>query len=529
MDCVVGSGPAGVACAAALLQRGREVHMLDAGLRLEPEREQIVARLAQSPPEKWSAEDRNWLTSGMSPTARGIPEKLLFGSDHPYRPAANPPNISLDRVGLRPSFALGGLSTVWGAAMLPYPARDLVDWPINPDELAPHYKAVLELTGLSAELDDLTDLFPLFTESPGRLEMSRQAQALHRSLDRNRDRLRQEGIWFGRARVAVRANNGSQSGGCVYCGMCMYGCPYGYIYNSAATVKRMISSAKFRYQPDAVVASVHETDKEAVVGGSHRLTGERFEIRAQRVFLAAGAIPTSGILLRSLPAYDQTLRMKDSQYFLLPVMLTRRIGKVREERLHSLSQMFLELIDPRISPHTVHLQVYSFNDLIGKAIRKSFGALAGPLGFLARELENRLLLIQGFVHSAHSSEIAVTLRRGVAEGRDQLQLEAVINPGARTVVHQVVRKLARNSFRLGIVPLPMLLQIAEPGRSFHAGGAFPMRQRPSGFETDRLGRPAGWQRVHAVDATVFPSIPATTITFTIMANAHRIASEAATA
>jgi choline dehydrogenase-like flavoprotein len=503
--------------------------MLDAGLRLEPEREQIVGRLAQSPPEQWNAEDRDWLTTGISPNARGIPEKLLFGSDYPYRSAANPPGIASDRVGLRPSYALGGLSTVWGAAMLPYAARDIMDWPISLDELAPHYRTVLGLTGLSAERDRLIELFPLFTESPGRLEMSRQAQVLHRALERNSDRLRKEGIWFGRARIAVRANDGSPSGGCVYCGMCLYGCPYGCIYNSAATVKQMTASARFRYQPDAVVTSVRETSHEAVVGGFHPLTGERFEIRAQRVFLAAGAIPTTEILLRSLSAYDQTLRMKDSQYFLLPVMLTRHIGRVREERLHSLSQTFLELMEPRLSPHTVHLQVYSFNDLIGKAIRKSFGPLAGPLSFLVRELENRLLLIQGFVHSAHSSEIAVTLRRGAVEGHDQLQLKAAINPGAKTVVQQVVRKLVSNSFRLGMVPLPMLLQIAEPGRSFHAGGTFPMRKRPSGFETDPLGRPAGWQRVHAVDATVFPSIPATTITFTIMANAHRIASEVATA
>jgi hypothetical protein len=30
--------------------------------------------------------------------------------------------------------------------------------------------------------------------------------------------------------------------------------------------------------------------------------------------------------------------------------------------------------------------------------------------------------------------------------------------------------------------------------------------------------------VHAVDATVFPTIPSTTITYSVMANAHRIAS-----
>ena len=71
------------------------------------------------------------------------------------------------------------------------------------------------------------------------------------------------------------------------------------------------------------------------------------------------------------------------------------------------------------------------------------------------------------------------------------------------------------------------LKIAEPGRSFHSGGSFPMSKEPRGFQTDLLGRLPGWKRIYAVDATVFPSIPATTITFSAMANAHRIGWEAA--
>jgi hypothetical protein len=72
-----------------------------------------------------------------------------------------------------------------------------------------------------------------------------------------------------------------------------------------------------------------------------------------------------------------------------------------------------------------------------------------------------------------------------------------------------------------------MLQMAEPGRSFHSGGSFPMREKPGAFESDCLGRPHGWTRVHAVDATVLPSVPATTITFSVMANAHRIGWETA--
>ena len=43
--------------------------------------------------------------------------------------------------------------------------------------------------------------------------------------------------------------------------------------------------------------------------------------------------------------------------------------------------------------------------------------------------------------------------------------------------------------------------------------------------TDRTGRLAAWDHIHLVDASVFPDVPATTFTLTIMANAHRIASE----
>ena len=67
--------------------------------------------------------------------------------------------------------------------------------------------------------------------------------------------------------------------------------------------------------------------------------------------------------------------------------------------------------------------------------------------------------------------------------------------------------------------------MGPPGRGFHTGGSCPMRLAPHEFESDVLGRPYGCERVHIVDASVFPSITASTITLTAMANAHRIAAE----
>ena len=57
------------------------------------------------------------------------------------------------------------------------------------------------------------------------------------------------------------------------------------------------------------------------------------------------AIPTTRILLRSLGAYDETVRLKDSQYFLMQWLLLRKVRGATNERSHALSQIFLELLD----------------------------------------------------------------------------------------------------------------------------------------------------------------------------------------
>lgn len=519
MNLVVGSGPSGVACAAALLAQGREVCLVDAGLRLESDHAAKLRELAARPPDAWTAEDRAWVKQGVQATAAGIPDKLLFGSNFAYRDATGLLGLDYGDTALRASLAAGGLSNVWGAAMLPYAEHDLTGWPITNTELAPHYAAALGLTGLAGTHDGLAEKFPLHTTRLSELPPSRQAQTILRRMARHRDRLREAGVWFGRARVAIKGP--AEPGGCVACGLCMYGCVYGSIYNSQQTLAALQQQPGFTYRTNLVVQSMHEHNDAVRVVARERSTGQAVELSAARVFLAAGAIPSTAILLRSLSAPDRTVFIQDSHYFLLPVLMLPRVTGVQQERLHTLSQAFLEILDPEISAHTMHCQLYSYNELFGQVIRRALGPFARPLEFFAREMEGRLLLLQGFLHSADSGRLAATLRGG------RLELRAEAGDLSRKVVGRLVRKLLRHSRRLGFVPLPMLLQTGKVGRSFHSGGSFPMRTQPGEFETDTLGRPAGWRRVHVVDATVLPEIPATTITLPVMANAHRIGSAVA--
>ena len=154
-------------------------------------------------------------------------------------------------------------------------------------------------------------------------------------------------------------------------------------------------------------------------------------------------------------------------------------------------------------------------------MRERFGPLAGALSPLIEHLSRRLIVAQAFLHSDVSSRIEVRL---VKSGHDVgLRLDESHNPATPAAVRRVRKKLSAVFRRVGLLALTPLSRVGLTGSSFHCGGTFPMRGNPSGLESDTLGRPAGLRRVHLVDASVLPSIPATTITLSAMANAHRIA------
>src|SRR5579863_1554550 len=459
MHCVVGSGPSGVACAQALLERGLEVLMIDAGLKLEEDRAQAVQKLAASAPAGWDAALVAKLKENSTASSQGLPQKLVYGSDFPYRESERFVPCAYEGVGLRPSLAQGGLSNVWGAAMMPSLDSDLIGWPFQVSQLAEHYAAVLKMTGIAARADDLAAKFPLYTDEPGKIELSRQAGAMLDRMTKSRPVLNGLGIEFGAARIAIQTRRSPDGPGCVYCGLCMFGCPYGYIYNSASTLRKLQKHPRFSYQPDTVATSLAENGNEVTLRTRHRVSGVDSVIKASRIYLAAGAIPTTKLLLESREEFDRTITMKDSQYFLVPLALTRAVPDVRHEPLHALSQLFVEIFDPQISARTVHLQIYSYSELMAEAVRHTLSRFRLDFDFVIKQIENRLVVAQGFLHSDDSSQIAVTLRKSPTP---KLELKAQLNPLARHTVRKVISKLGRSARLLGAFAVSPMVQVAEP-------------------------------------------------------------------
>ena len=440
-----------------------------------------------------------------------IPDKLSHGSDFPYRRHSSAIPLRLRGTGLRPSFAVGGLSTVWGGAVLPYAAADIADWPFAAADLAEGYAAAAELLKVAGIRDDLDDLLPAGGALHQPMPVSRQAQLIYDRMVARRTRLRGAGIVFGQSRLAVTAE------GCDLRGRCLAGCPLDLIYCASKTLAELRRQG-LRYETNVVVKTFRDyPDRvELDLAGDDGVTRT---IAGRRAFLGAGVVNTAEIVLRSLPAWPRTVTIRDSRYFIVPALMTDRIDNVESEKSHALSQIFVELLGDPPGSVDSHLQVYSYSSTIHEAVADAFGRFSGMLP-LGRWL-GRVVLLQGYLPSARSGTIALTLRRD-GDG-EHLELVGKFGRHTRAAIRSAMTRLLRAGRQTGMWPLLPALKIAEPGRGFHCGGTFPMRDRPGPGETDILGRPAGLSRIHLIDSSLFPSVPATTITLSVMANAHRIA------
>lgn len=518
MNIVIGSGPAATSATVALVSRGLEVSVIDPGITLEKTGRDIRQRLASTEPEQWDAADIRRMKESMQPTTSGIPVKTVFGSDFIFNDTAARTRLQFVNAKMTRSYSVGGLSNVWGASVLPYPAGEIDDWPITLSELEPHYRAVLSFMPHCGRHDNLSERYPIYSDELHSLRLNSQAQALLDDMERHSAELNDADIHFGASRLALRAGTADRQN-CRYCGMCLYGCPYDLIYSSATTIEQLAAEQKITHLTGYVVERLEERGNEVIIHARDRTDSGTVEFHAARVFLGAGIIESTRIMLESLGAYDRPVGARHSDRFTLPFLRYRAAAGIMQEDINTLCQLFLEISDPALADESIHLQLYTYNDLYLKALERKLGFLRSLARLPLRAFLGRLIVMFGYLHSNASSSLSMELKNS---GDRRLVITGYPSRQAQAIARKVAGKLRRNRKSLrGIATLPFL---DPPGGGNHSCGTFGMSDKPGAFQSDRLGIPNGFSRVHLVDSSVLPSIAGSTITLSVMANAHRIAS-----
>lgn len=451
-----------------------------------------------------------------------MPEKRSYGSDYPFRNIGQLDGVTAtnDATPSLISAAYGGFSTVWGSQLMPFTASTFERWPVSAAAMRPHYEEILRQIPFAGEEDDLACDFPLMRQPAPLPQLSRRSQWVLDAYNRHRTVLNSRGITMGKARLAFDATN------CVRCGMCMTGCPYGLIYSASQTFDALRRSKRVTFHSGFLVLKVMEEADRALVLAEEIATGRIQRFEADRVYVACGAMGTTRVVANALDLLDVELSMGESQQFVLPMLSLRATPDPRPEPDFTLNQFNMIIAGEESSADISQLHFYTFNPAF-------IDAMPSPLRGHAAEraqvqLLRRLTVALGYLPSWRSPRLRVRVRpnsSGASVPDVHISRDSAPR-GRNQMLRTVLMRLSQSARLLDLYPMLPMLRLAAGGKSYHWGGSFPHTDdRSAVFGSDRLGRVGSWQRIHLVDASVFPSVPAMTFTLTIMANAHRIASE----
>lgn len=521
---IIGSGPAAAGAALAFSARKDvAVTVVDIGLRLDAEGEQAVERLASSDQAHWEpALVERVSAQPVSSRLKGVPEKRTFGSDYPFRNIGQLDGLTADRDATTSliSAAYGGFSNVWGSQLMPFTTSAFNSWPFSAAEMSTHYSAILNEVPYAAEVDDLAETFPLIQRADPLPPLSDRSRQVLDAYDRHRSAMKAKGVTMGKARLAFRAHD------CVRCGLCMTGCPYGLIYSASQTFDALQRSGRVTVHHGFMALRISEDVDGPSVMAQELATGQTRRFEADRIFVACGALGTTRLVANSLDLFDVELPMVESQQFILPMLSRKASVDPRQEPDFTLNQFNMLLSPGGDSADIAQLHYYTFNPAFIASLPTFLRGdrLSNAQGHLLR----RLSVALGYLPSWRSPRLRVRVRKSTTNwGLPDMHISRDSAPeGHGQMLRSVIGRLSTVAPRLDLYPVLPMMRLAAGGKSYHVGGSFPhSTARSDGLTSDRLGRVSPWQRVHLIDASVFPTVPAMTFTLTIMANAHRIACE----
>jgi hypothetical protein len=520
---IVGSGASAVHAAYPLVEAGLSVSMLDFGNEdrlyrpLVPEAPFFHVRRTDPQQHRYFLGDR----------FEGIPLGSLG-----MGPQLTPPRqyIPKDVQTLTPvdsksffaltSLALGGLAGGWGAGAMAYGEKDLRDFPITREMLAPHFEKVAERIGVSGEIDDLFRFDGELKAMLPPLRIDENAETILEGYRRRREKLNAAGFYMGKPRVAALSRLHRGRGPDRYLDMSFWSDADRSVWRPAYTLKELHSFQNFSYRRPLCVHSFKEgTDGTVEVACKNMESGQMESHRAKKLVLAASVFGTTPIVLRSLNRYGVKVPLVCAPYTYYPMVNVRMLGKVPREENHSLAQLCI-VYDPGPGEGLLHGRIHSYRSLLNFKIIKQL-----PLPYregirLTQMLVPSFAILALDQEDRPSPEKYCILHPG---SPDRLEVVYSIPEEIRQRQLQHEKAVLRHLRKLGCYALKRIFP--GYGISLRYGGPFPMSREEKALTVDTNGLLRGTRSVYIVDSSVFPYTPSKGTAFTMMANANRIAEQ----
>jgi choline dehydrogenase-like flavoprotein len=527
---VVGAGPAGLHFAQTLLERGIAVTLVDAGRERPPAlRPELtldgLKRELPDPAEYFLGRDWQAL---VRPDADDEYYGLPPGKDYVFESA---PGVETRSDGFEPlfSFAAGGLAEAWTGGSYPFTRADTAAWPLDWSELHAAYGRVARRIGISgAQDDDLREVFPAHDGLLPALPLDTHAATLLASYQAKRDRIvTRDRVRLGHARIATLSRALGARPACHACGRCLWGCPSDALYTPSLTLRECRRDARFTYRAGWLATHLVLDAGASVRGVALRSLDAAREdtLAADAVVLAAGALGTSRIVLESLARAGERVELPglmDNRQVLMPFVNLKLVGRRFESASYQYHQLALAY-EPDAARDVAHGLFTTLKTALVHPVAHALpGSLARGLGVL-RNIHAALGLLNLNFADVRRDDCRVALEPLGEPGRSRLVLRYVPDAGEPARVAGALSALRRMLLRLGCIAPPQMTRWRPMGASVHYAGTLPMAREGGALSCDANGRLRGLRGAWIADGASFPTLPAKNLTFTLMANATRMA------
>lgn len=525
---VVGSGATGVHFALTALERGHAVTLVDVGYE-RPAPPAPAAAFDRLPAE---LDDPSAYFNGAAGDRVVFPHPAQKFYGFPPSKAyvfREPPGFRAVSEGIEPlfSFAQGGLAEAWTGGCYELNEHDLADFPVPLAELQPFYRTVARRIGVSAAEDDLARFSPFTAGYQPALATDAHSARLLAAYDHHRAALQRDlGFYLGRSRVAVLSQDLGDRRGCDYLGRCLWGCPGESLYGPSATLRDCRRHAGFTHAPGHLV-SHFDYDAAGRVTALHaeRVDGTgpaRFE--GDLYVLAAGTLCSSQIYLESIrrqtgeaPALDGLL---DNRMVMVPFLSPGMIGRGVKLASYQFHQLAVGLETPK-PEERVHGQVTTLKAASVHPIVQGLPLDLRTALRVFHGLRSGLGVANLWLHDRRRPECRVSL--APAGGRYVLRSTYVPDAGEPAAIADMLRRTAAGLRRLGAWVVPGMTKVLAKGASVHYAGTLPMLAAGGPHTQTPEGRSRAFPNLSIPDGAAFPFLPAKNLTFTLMANATRVA------
>lgn len=420
------------------------------------------------------------------------------------------------------SLAMGGLGGAWGAVCHPFLEYELSKCSLPAKELKKHYEIITKRIGISYSSDDLETIYGIINGLQPALEIDRNAEIILSCYKRKSKEFNRAGIYMGRPFLASLSQHLDNRAPHSYNDMDFWSNKGESVYRPDITVRELQQYKNFTYFRPYLVKSFSEEESNNVKVVAKSLKNEKYvTFESRRLILAAGALGTTRIVLRSLNQYDVPIPITCNRHTYIPCIHYRGLGKQHKDFCHSLAQLVMFYDPTGDGKHLVVSHLYSYRSLlIYNLLKESFLPYYESLHIMRSLLHGLVIFI-----IQHEDEINAdkycTLRRKEKIAEDDY-LEIVFKPSREVLKKQLgyEKIMARYIRKLGCWPIKMVHP--ENGASVHYASQFPMTNENKPLTTTHSGLLRGTRNVYIADSSVLSSLPAKGLTLTLMANANRI-------